>query len=339
MKALVYHGKGDLRIENLERPAIKADEVLIRVKYCGVCGTDIHIYHGEGGSHDVSPPRILGHEFSGFVESTGAEVKSVRIGDLVSVDPNVMCGKCYHCRRGQAHFCTDSFAYGVTKDGGFAEYAVARASAICRYRGDIDPLAAAMTEPLSCCIHGIDLCGVKAGDEVLVTGGGPIGLTMLQLAKLSGAGKVILIEPVAAKRKLAEKLGADITVDPFGADVSGVLKTHSRNIDVVIECAGNTEMIERALSWAGMGATIMMFGLTGPDAEIKIRPDQVFKKELKITSSFINPCTFGRAATLIESGKTDLISPIANILDLEDSVQAFENPEIRRLGKVVVRIS
>jgi 2-desacetyl-2-hydroxyethyl bacteriochlorophyllide A dehydrogenase len=338
MKAIVYHGKKNLRVEEVAIPDIGPDEALIKVKYCGVCGTDIHIYNGDGGSYDVDPPRILGHEFSGFVESVGPRVTSVREGDMVSVDPNSMCGKCYFCRSGKGHFCTDPSAYGVTANGGFAEYAAVKESAVYKYKDGADPLAAAATEPLSCCLHGIDLCGVKAGDEVVVVGGGPIGLTMLQLAKSSGAAKVILIEPVEAKRALAKKLGADIALDPGQTDIAAYLGGHCNNIDSVVECVGNADVIESAISWAGMGATVMMFGLTGPDAKIAVKPDDIFKKELKLTSSFINPYAFERAVALIESGNIDVTSLVGNIFSLDEAVKAFEDPSLRAGGKAMVRV-
>ncbi|MDR1043008.1 MAG: zinc-dependent alcohol dehydrogenase family protein [Clostridiales Family XIII bacterium] len=338
MKAIVYHGKKNLSVEEVDIPAIGPDEVLIRVKYCGICGTDIHIYNGDGGSYDVEAPRILGHEFSGFVESVGPLVTSVKVGDLVSVDPNAMCGECYFCKAGKAHFCTKALAYGVTANGGFAEYAAARESAVYKYKDGVDPLAAAATEPLSCCLHGIDLCGVKAGDEVVVIGGGPIGMTMLQLAKSSGVSKAILIEPVASKRALAKKLGADIALDPTQTDIAAYLGEHCNNVDLVIECVGNPAIIEDAISWAGMGATVMMFGLTGPDAKIAVKPDDIFKKELKLTSSFINPYAFGRAVALIESGNINVASLVGAIVGLDEAIEAFEDSSLRSGGKVLVRV-
>jgi threonine dehydrogenase-like Zn-dependent dehydrogenase len=319
-------------------PEIGPDEALIKVKYCGVCGTDIHIYNGDGGSYDVAPPRILGHEFSGVVASVGPFVTSVKEGDMVSVDPNAMCGECYHCRSGAAHFCTKPSAYGVTANGGFAEYVAVRESSVYKYKDGVDPLAAAATEPLSCCLHGIDLCGVKPGDEVVIVGGGTIGLTMLQLAKSSGASKVILIEPVESKRALAKKLGADIALDPGQTDVAAYLDEHCNNINSVVECVGNVSVIEDAISWAGMGATVMMFGLTGPDAKIAVKPDDIFKKELKLTSSFINPYTFERAVALIESGALDVTSPVGTIVDLDEAIKVFEDPSLRADGKVMIRI-
>src|SRR5665647_1198658 len=122
MKALVYMGKQNLAVKDVQIPAIGDNDVLIKLKYCGVCGTDMHIYNGEGGSYEVTPPLIMGHEFSGYVEKVGSKVCKVKAGDLVTVDPNDMCGNCYYCNNAMEQFCTNNIGIGTTVDGGFAEY-------------------------------------------------------------------------------------------------------------------------------------------------------------------------------------------------------------------------
>ena len=202
----------------------------------------------------------------------------------------------------------------------------------------MDALTASMAEPVSCCIHGVDLCNIKSGDEVLIIGGGPIGLIILQLAKMAGASKVILSEPVLEKRNLAIELGADIVVNPLEEDVAAILDANCKNITSVIECVGSARTLSDAIEWAGKGATVMMYGLTGPDAELTIKPDVVFKKELKITSAFINPYTFQRAIDVLESGRLNVRDTITNIVDLEDSAKVFEDSEYRLKGKVVIKV-
>ncbi|MBO4402036.1 MAG: zinc-dependent alcohol dehydrogenase family protein [Selenomonadaceae bacterium] len=338
MKAAVYHGKNDIRVEDVPVREICDDEVLIRVAYCGVCGTDVHIYNAEGGAFAVTPPLIPGHEFSGIVEKIGAGVKNVQVGDHVSGDPNIMCGKCYFCRNKMEHFCTNNIGVGTTVDGGFAEYVAMKASHVFAVPKNVDLLYAAMSEPVSCCVHGIDLCNIKAGDTVLVMGGGPIGMIAVQLAKISGAAKVILSEPVEEKRALALKLGADLTVNPIEQNLDEFLAGVTRNVNCVIECVGNTRTQEDAIRVAGKGATVMFFGLVGPDAEIKIKPDVIFKKELHVTSSFINPYTFYRAVELIASGRLNFDGIITNVVPLEELPEVLSNPEYRRKGKVVVKL-
>lgn len=338
MKAAVYHGKQDIRVEEVPVREICDDEVLIRVAYCGVCGTDVHIYNAEGGAFAVTPPLIPGHEFSGVIEKVGSGVKGLKAGDHVSGDPNIMCGKCYFCRNRLEHFCTNNIGVGTTVDGGFAEYVAMKASHVFKVPDNVDLLYAAMSEPVSCCVHGIDLCNIKAGDTVLIMGGGPIGMIAVQLAKLSGAAKVILSEPVEEKRALALKLGADLAVNPIEQNLDEFLAGATKNVNCVIECVGNTHTQEDALRVAGKGATVMFFGLVGPDAEIKVKPDMIFKKELHVTSSFINPYTFHRAVELIASGRLNFDGIITNVVALEELPEVLRNPEYRRKGKVVVKL-
>ncbi len=339
MKALVYKGPKDIQVENVPVPDIGEYDVLIKLKYCGVCGTDIHIYNGDGGAFDVTPPLIMGHEFSGIVEKVGPKVKKVSVGDLVTVDPNQMCGECYFCKNAMEQFCENVIGIGTTIDGGFAQYCVVAEKQVFKFKEGISPLIASMAEPVSCCVHGIDLCNIKHGDEVLIIGGGPIGMIMLQLAKMAGASKVILSEIVSEKRELAKKLGADITINPLEEDVLTILKDNCKNINVVIECVGNVKTIENAIEWAGKGATVMMYGLTGPDAKLEIKPDVVFKKELKLTSAFINPYTFERTVAILESGRLNLEDLITDIVELDDSKCVFKDESYRKRGKVVIKLN
>lgn len=339
MKAAVYHGSGDLRVEEVPVRKLKDNEVKIQVKYCGICGTDIHIFHGDGGCCDVTPPLVPGHEFSGVVAEVGAGVKTVKVGDRVTGDPNDMCGECYFCKNGMQHFCKNNIGIGTTVDGGFAEYVIMREKQAYKVSDDLSFIEAAMAEPISCCLHGIDLCNIKAGDTVLVMGGGPIGMIMMQLAKNAGASKVIMSEPVEEKREQALKLGATKTIDPLHEDVEAVLAEYCENVNVVIECVGNVHTQADAVRFAGKGATIMYFGLAAPEESFPIRPDDIFKKELHITSSYINPYSFERAIQILESGTVELESLITNVVPLDDIADVFTKPEYRRTGKVMIQIS
>ena len=339
MKAAVYHGPQDLRVEEVPVRELKDNEVKIQVKYCGICGTDIHIFHGDGGCCDVTPPLVPGHEFSGVVAEVGSKVKTVKVGDRVTGDPNDMCGECYFCKSGMQHFCKNNIGVGTTVDGGFAEYVIMREKQVYKVSDDLSFIEAAMTEPISCCLHGIDLCNIKAGDTVLVIGGGPIGMIMMQLAKNAGASKVIMSEPVEEKREQALKLGATKTIGPLHEDVEAVLAEYCENVNVVIECVGNVHTQADAVRFAGKGATIMYFGLAAPEESFPIRPDDIFKKELHITSSYINPYSFERAIQILESGTVELESLITNVVPLDNIADVFTKPEYRRTGKVMIQIS
>ena len=339
MKAAVYHAPQDLRVEEVPVRELKNNEVMIQVKYCGVCGTDMHIFNGDGGSFEVNPPLIPGHEFSGVVAKIGADVTTVKVGDRVSGDPNDMCGECYFCKNAMQHFCTNNVGVGTTVDGGFAEYVIMREKQVYKFSENLSFIEAAMAEPISCCLHGIDLCNIKAGCTVLVMGGGPIGMIMMQLAKNAGAARVIMSEPVEEKREQALKLGATKVINPIEEDVQAVLDAYCENVDVVIECVGNIHTQADAVKFAGKGATVMYFGLASPEESYPLKPDDVFKKELTITSSFINPYTFERAIRVLESGMIELESLITNVVPLDDIVDVFTKPEYRRAGKAMIKIA
>lgn len=237
------------------------------------------------------------------------------------------------------HFCTDNIGVGTTVDGGFAEYVIMHEKQLYTFSDDLSFIEAAMAEPVSCCLHGIDLCHIKSGDTVLVIGGGPIGMIMLQLAKNEGATKLILSEPVEEKRELALKLGATKVIDPINEDVQAVLDEYTPNVNVVIECVGNIHTQEDAVKFAGKGATVMFFGLASPEDSFPLKPDDVFKKELHITSSFINPYTYERAIQVLESKTLRLEDLITNIVPLDDIADVFTKPEYRRAGKVMIKIA
>lgn len=338
MKAAVFYGKKDLRIEEIETPQISTSEdVLIKVYACGICGTDMHIFDGDEGAAPTPKGTVLGHEFSGEVVAVGENVTSVKVGDKVCVDPNQLCNSCEYCREGIGHFCENITGIGTTVNGGFAEYCVVPQSQVYKFDNTITYAQAAMTEPVACCLHGIDMCDIEPGATVAVIGGGMIGLLMLQLAKLKGAAKLIMIEPVEEKRVISKTLGVDLTIDPFSQDVSEVLKEKNiSRINTVIECVGKPATMKQTISIAGKKSTVMMFGLTKPDDEITIKPFEFFKKEITLKASFINPYTQKRALELINSKKIDVSSMIYKTISLEELPIILKNKESRAVGKYIV---
>ncbi len=333
MKAAVFYGKKDMRIEDRPTPIVGDDDVLIKVKACGICGTDVHIYEGHEGCAIVTPPTILGHEFSGVVAGVGKNVTHVQPGDNVSIDPNRLCGKCRFCLDGQGHFCQSMVGYGTTADGGFAEYAVVSAQQAHPFH-NISFEEAAMAEPVSCCLHGLDLADVKPGMTVLIIGAGPIGLLMLQLVKLAGAAKIYVSEISPEKRNIAKDLGADIVIDPMATPLTDALA--GVHIDRVVECAGLKATMSDAIKVAGPMATIMLFGLGTPDDEIPVKPFEIFKKELKITASFINPYTMGRALSLLDAGRIQIKPLIAKSVGIDELPAMFAEGTTQKNGKTFV---
>lgn len=337
MKSAVFYGKHDLRVVEYPVREPGPEEMLIQVKACGVCGTDVHIYEGDKGAAEVTPPTILGHEFSGVIIKTGERVKDFQPGDRVCVDPNCYCGACEYCQNGVVHYCQNMVGYGTTVNGGFAEYCTVDKRQVYRLGDNTTFEQGAMTEPAACCLHGIDMCEIQPGHQVIVIGGGMIGLLMVQLAKLAGAARIALLEPVEKKRETGRKLGADICIDPLTQDVSKCLKEAGMTwIRTVIECAGRPDTIEQAIELAGNKAVVMMFGLTKPDETISIKPFRVFEKELTIRASYINPHTQKRALELIDSGRLDVESMVCEVCSLERLEEVLKDPVQRAKGKYII---
>ena len=337
MRSAVFYGKHDLRIEDHEMPKVGPKDVLIQVKACGVCGTDVHIYEGDKGAAEVTPPTILGHEFSGVITEVGSEVQHYQVGDRVCIDPNCYCGACDPCRKGVAHYCEHMIGYGTTVNGGFAEYCAVDERQVYKLGEHTTFEQGAMTEPVACCLHGMDMCEIQPGHQVVIIGGGMIGLLQLQLARLAGAAKIALLEPVESKREVAEKLGADVCIDPIHEDVKARLKEAGMTwINTVIECVGRPSTIEQAVDIAGNKAVVMMFGLTKPDETISVKPFEIFRKELELKASYINPYTQKRALDLIDSGRLDVSSMVYEVCGLDRLADILGKPELRAKGKYII---
>lgn len=314
-------------------------DVLVKVHACGVCGTDVHIYHGEEGSAEVTPPVVLGHEFSGVVEKVGEAVTVCKPGDHVAVDPNIYCGKCRPCRMGKKQNCRNLFAVGVNTNGGFADYCLVPQEQCIVVEKTTDLDVAAMMEPLACAIHGIDNLGIVPGENVLVIGGGAIGLIMVQLAKLSGAAKVLLSEPVEVRQKIGLEVGANAVVNPMTEDLGAKIREvfGTDGADAVIECVGNTIAVKQAIASAGLGGKILIFSVPSVGTSVELPLMDVFKKELKITGSIINPDTNQRAIDLIDSGRIEIKKLITHVFDIDHVEDAIKCQMGNASIKVIVK--
>lgn len=321
-----FLGNQTIETRPLALPEPGEGQVLVKVCACGVCGTDVHIYHGGKGSADVTPPVILGHEFSGHIVKLGSGVTGLEEGQLITVDPNIYCGKCRPCRQGQKQMCHHMRAVGVNMDGGFADYCLVPYAQCVPVPVGTDPEVAALAEPLACCLHGIDRAGIRPGENVLVIGGGTIGQIMLQLARLAGAAKVVLSEPVAARRELAVRLGADAAIDPIHEDLNGRLSEllSKDGADVVIECVGSPRTSSQAIDAAAGCGRVLLFGVPDPEAVLQTKMHPIFQKELTIMGSFVNPDTHSRAVALLSSGQMKLKELITHrfpVSQLESAIQ------------------
>lgn len=337
MKASRFLGNKTFAVADLPTPHAGPGELVLRNQVCGVCGTDVHIYHGEPGSADVNPPVVLGHEYSGEVVEVGEGVTGFAVGDHVTVDPNIYCGHCAYCQNGKKQLCPSMEAIGVTRDGGFAQYSRIPASQAFKLEPTVPWEAAAMAEPLACCLHGIDLAGIQVGDKVCVVGGGAIGLLMVQLAKLSGASQIVLSEPNEKRRQVGLQLGANTALDPTRPDAQEAFaQVLDGGANVVIECVGNVPAVKSAFQFAGKGATVLLFSVPKVDATFDLPLFDVYKKELTIKGSFVNPDTHARAVALINSGKVDFGPIITHRFTLDQLPEAIAMQMSDASIKVVV---
>ena len=337
MKASRFLGNKTFAVTDLPTPHAGPGELVLRNQVCGVCSTDVHIYHGEPGSADVNPPVVLGHEYSGEVVEVGEGVTGFAVGDHVTVDPNIYCGHCAYCQNGKKQLCPSMEAIGVTRDGGFAQYSRIPASQAFKLEPTVPWEAAAMAEPLACCLHGIDLAGIQVGDKVCVVGGGAIGLLMVQLAKLSGASQIVLSEPNEKRRQVGLQLGANTALDPTRPDAQEAFaQVLGGGANVVIECVGNVPAVKSAFQFAGKGATVLLFSVPKVDATFDLPLFDVYKKELTIKGSFVNPDTHARAVALINSGKVDFDPIITHRFTLDQLPEAIAMQMSDASIKVVV---
>ncbi|RPI18031.1 MAG: hypothetical protein EHM61_28990 [Acidobacteria bacterium] len=335
MKAAVLKGPGELVAEARLCPEPGPEDILIKVHTCGVCGTDSHLFHGE---HLVTFPVVPGHEFSGTVEEVGGKVRHLKVGDPVTIDPNIVCGVCPFCRRGQIQLCEQLTAVGVNRDGGFADYCLAPAEQAYHLPDGLTLEAGAFAEPLACCLHGLDRARFSRGAKVLILGGGSIGQLMLQLVRSGGASKVVLSEPRENRRRLALKLGADAAVDPSESHAVLALREATEGgADLTIECAGHEKAVEQALAATRRGGVVLLFGVSSPEAQAHIRPYDFFLRELTLVGSFINPFTHQRALEILAAGQVNTSPLVSHRFPVEQTVEALRMSRSPEALKVLVQ--
>jgi 2-desacetyl-2-hydroxyethyl bacteriochlorophyllide A dehydrogenase len=335
MRAAVFPEPRVLAVVERQTPTTAENQVLVKVGACGVCGTDLHIYRG---TFPARFPLIAGHEIAGVVEEAGPGVAHLRPGDHVSVDPNSACGNCRACQRGLGHLCANLSAIGVTADGGFATHCLMAARQAQRIPKEMPFAVAALAEPLACCLHGIDRAQVKLGEVALIIGGGLVGLLMVQLALLRGAATVIISERAEHKRELARQLGAHHVVDPRKEDLGAVVRglTEGAGADAVIECVGGRATAQEAISLAGPGARVVLFGVAPQEDRVPAAPYDLYRREITITGSFVNPFTQAAALALLESGRVKVADLITHRLALSQLERAFALMESAQATKVVI---
>lgn len=332
MKAALFTAPFEIAVREVPDPVIEPHEVLIQVAACGICGTDLKI---ESGGYDALYPVIAGHELSGTLLEVGADVTHLKAGDSVAVNPNTPCRRCRYCYRGLFHLCTSPTACGVTYDGGFAQLCKVSAQLALPVSDALPLNLWAMMEPVSCCLHGIDVAGIVPGDSVVILGAGSIGNILAQLARNSGAARVIVSEPREEKRELALAMAADDALDPLALGDGLTEAVHDLTCggaDVVIEAAGIPATALSAISLARRGGTVLFFGVCPQDLEVPVQPYAIFHHELSIKGAYTNPLTDTRAIAMLESGRVQVAPLISHRYTLD---QVADGLKAVRAGETV----
>src|SRR6266481_1505550 len=268
-----------LRIESVPVPEVGHGDVLVRVKAASICGTDLHIYGWDRWSQArIKPPVTLGHEFCGVVERVGAEVSAVKPGDFVSAEMHVNCGYCHQCRGGQAHICRNLRIIGIDQDGAFAEFVKIPASNIWKLDAAIPEHYGAILDPLGNAVHTV-LAGPVAGQTVLVTGCGPIGLMAIAVAKACGSSTVFATETNEKRRAMAKKMGADMVLNPAAEDaVAKILgETSGTGVDALLEMSGNPTAIQQGFKALRAGGRASLLGIPTENVPLDLVNEVIFK--------------------------------------------------------------
>lgn len=338
MKALRLVEVGRLELVDLPMPTLPKGWALVEVKACGICMTDVHMYVGE---FPVKMPVTLGHEFSGVVRdfhSAGEATyhgigvsRPVREGDRVAVNPLLYCGSCSSCLSGRPNLCHFPRALGgagdVVIDGAFAEHVAVPISSLGPLPDKLAWEKAALVEPVACCLHGINRSRIRQGDVVVVVGTGVIGLILVQLASLHGAGVVIAVEPSEVRRGEAKKAGANEVLNPSDTsfmDTYHVI-TGGRGADVVIEAVGSPQTAQLALSLVKKGGLVNLFGVAPQDATFPCNPFKIYFEEIDLIGTYaLTPDTFRRSLALLGSGRVDVKHLITHRLPIDKAADGFE---------------
>ena len=335
MRAVVWHGAHDLRVEEVPEPRDPGPgEAIVEVAYCGICGSDLHEYQ-EGpvmirpGPHPLTgdaPPLALGHEFSGRVvalgpaDTTRAYRTPVAEGTRVTVDPCWRCDTCFWCRRGEYHLCKIGGAVGLASPGAMASFVRVPVAGLVPLPAEVDDRTAALVEPLAVGLHAVLRSGIRSGDAVLISGFGPIGASVLLNVKAAGAGAIYVSEPHPARRRLAETMGATLSLDPVETDVRRevFLATGKIGPDAVFECTGVPALLPAAVDTVRKGGRVVIVGIGHGQASLE--PNRIALFEREVVGSLGYRHDLPRVVSLLAAGRIDPGPYVSAVVPLEEAI-------------------
>ncbi len=327
MKALLLSEYKKLSLTDMPLPTIGPEDVLIKVKACGICGSDIHGYDGSTGRR--IPPLVMGHEASGEITEIGSAVKGWGIGDRVTFDSTVSCGRCYFCQRGEINLCENRQVLGVScnefrRHGAFAEYVAVPQNILYSLPKDFPFHYAAMIEAVSIAVHAVNLTPMQLGSSALVVGSGMIGLLVVQTLRLAGCGQIIAVDLEDSKLELAKQLGADVGLNPKNVDVVKAVQdlTGGRGADIAIEVVGAGKPIETAIMGVKKGGMVTLVGNITPKVEIPLQV--VVSRQIRLQGSAASSGEFPQCIDLLARGAIKVDPIISALAPLEDGASWFE---------------
>ena len=353
MKAQVFYEGEKMELEEIPVPEVTDMDVLVRVKNCGICGSDISYYFGLSPVDTATGkgPLVLGHEFTGEVVEVGAVAKSLDLfqpGDRVVVNPVQHCNACYACAAGKTNLCANLYVPGVTANGGFAEYCVSRYTGLFKLPDSVSYAAGAFTEPLACAVYGLKKLEIEPGQFVAIFGPGPMGLMMVQLAKSIGAGKIALIGTRDYRLETGKKWGADYVFNTqdkkspyYVEDLKEAIAdlTHGALADRAIVPTSSNEAFEQAIDITGNAAILVHFGLPNEDDVIHVPALSTHTMDKEIRFSWLAPLVWPTAIRAISEGLLDVESLVTDAVSLERTEEAIRDLKERIDDPIKVQVT
>lgn len=331
----VIREPNSIELETKAATVLGPQEVLVKLHFCGICGTDLAIYSGRRAKE---LPYYPGHEYSGIIEAIGTQVSGLQVGDRVTANPNYVCGKCDFCLREMYNLCENRDTTFFS-NGAMAEYLAIDASAVYRLPDNLDFKTATLTEPLACALTGIESRPIEYADVILILGAGMMGLCYLEvLLERNVEATIVVAEPVDAKRQLALDLGADIAAGHQVTDVEEAIHKLGKNgSDLVIECSGSIEAVKNAIHLVRCGGTVLLVGRTGDDESILIYPASIARSGVTISGSVrLTPKNFERALEWLAKRRVKAQNLLGKVFSLSEVQAAFDFALTRQDVKVLL---
>ena len=339
MKALVLENTKQFVLKDVPDPEIDPQEVLVRVKACGICGSDVHGMDGSTGRR--IPPIIMGHEASGVIAAIGAQVSDFGVGDRVTFDSTVYCGRCYFCRRGDINLCDNRRVLGVScgdyrRDGAFAEYLAVPERILYRLPDNVSFEQAAMVEPCSIAVHAVARTPISLNDTALLVGSGMIGALVIQCLRAAGCGRIIAVDVEPAKLELAQRMGADVVLNAEQTDVIAEIRrrTNDRGADVAFEAVGISPAVQTALAGIRKGGSLSLIGNLSPMIEFALQ--SAVTREITLYGSCGSRGEYPACLEMIARGTLDVQALITAVAPLSEGPRWFERLYAKEKGLLKV---